>query len=50
MNECQVLWCKMTDLMSTEHESQCVTTNIKWVDGTPCGIHTTGNVKLMFNS
>ena len=38
--ECRVLWCKADtrDQQDSSDSIQCVTTNTKWADGTPCGI------------
>ena len=36
-DECKVLWCKADDHYQNDYSMQCVTTNTKWADGTPCG-------------
>ena len=38
-SDCKVLWCKADNSYNSDEEIiQCVTTNTKWADGTPCGL------------
>ena len=44
--DCKVLWCKADYRGMHDAGIQCVTTNTKWADGTPCGVYEPGVSKM----